>query len=121
MSDGDAPIDPAVAEGVPADEDEAAELQLLADAVAQEAAADRRRSAIEAGRRKGGLAGAAAAGAMLGLRDIYEGPPKEDDIVIVEEAPGDPGNIDLDGITGRSADVAWWAPPPADPRNDPVD
>ena len=26
--------------------------------------------------------GAAAAGAMIGLRDIYEGPPKEDDIVI---------------------------------------
>jgi hypothetical protein len=83
---------------------------------AEEAAAARRRSMIEAGRRKGGVLGAAAAGAMLGLRDIYEGPPKDDDIVIVSEAPGDPGNIDIDGITGRVADVDYWAPPPADPR-----
>lgn len=106
-------------EGVPADDAEAAELRRLAEAVAEEAAAARRWSSIEAGRRKGGLAGAAAAGVMLGLRDIYEGPPKDDDLVVVEEAPGDPGDIDLDGITGRTADVAWWAPPPADPRADP--
>ena len=62
------------------------------------------------------MLGAAAAGAMLGLRDVYEGPPKEDDIVIVSEAPGDPEDIDIDGITGRVADVDFWAPPPGDPR-----
>jgi len=83
---------------------------------AEEAAAARRVSMIEAGRRKGGMLGAAAAGAMIGIRDVYEGPPEEDDIVIVSEAPGDPEDIDLDGITGRVADVDFWAPPPHDPR-----
>ena len=83
---------------------------------AEERAAARRLSMIEAGRRKGGLLGAAAAGAMIGLRDVYEGPPKEDEIVIVSEAPGDPEDIDVDGITGRVADVDFWAPPPHDPR-----
>lgn len=86
--------------------------------VAEEEAARRRLSAIEAGRRKGGLLGAATAGAMLGLRDIYEGPPKQDDIVIVSEASGDPGDIDIDGITGTVDEVDFWAPPPADPRAD---
>ena len=83
---------------------------------AEEAIAARRLSMIEAGRRKGGVLGAAAAGAMLGLRDVYEGPPKDDDVVIVSEAPGDPEDIDVDGITGRVADVDFWAPPPHDPR-----
>ncbi|HUS43353.1 MAG TPA: hypothetical protein VMY16_11875 [Ilumatobacteraceae bacterium] len=83
---------------------------------AEEAAAARRLSMIEAGRRQGGLLGAVAAGAMMGLRDVYEGPPKDDDIVIVSEAPGDPEDIDVDGITGRVADVDFWAPPPGDPR-----
>ena len=83
---------------------------------AEEAAAARRVSMIEAGRRKGGVLGAAAAGAMIGLRDVYEGPPKDDDVVMVSEAPGDPGDIDIDGITGRVDDVDFWAPPPGDPR-----
>jgi hypothetical protein len=103
-------------EGAPADEAEAAELLRLARAVEEEAAAQRRWSSIEAGRRKGGVLGAAAAGAMIGLRDIYEGPPKEDDIVIEIEAAGEPGNIDLDGIVGTVDDVDYWAPPPRDPR-----
>ena len=55
---------------------------------AEERAAAYRLSMIEAGRRKGGLLGAAAAGAMIGLRDIYEGPPKQDDIVIEIESSG---------------------------------
>ncbi len=84
---------------------------------AEEVAAARRRSMIEAGRRKGGLLGAATAGAMIGLRDIYEGPPKDDDIVIVSESSGEPEDIDVDGITGRVADVDFWAPPPHDPRS----
>jgi hypothetical protein len=83
---------------------------------AEEAAAARRVSMIEAGRRKGGVLGAAAAGAMLGLRDVYEGPPKDDAIVVVDEAPGDPLDIDLDGIPGTVDDVSFWAPPPGDPR-----
>ena len=89
--------------------------------VARIEAEERRRAAVRlsmiaAGRRKGGVLGAAAAGAMIGLRDVYEGPPKEDDIVIVSEAPGDPEDIDVDGITGRVADIDFWAPPPGDPR-----
>ena len=82
----------------------------------EERIAQQRPSMIEAARRKGGVPGAAAAGAMLGIRDVYEGPPKEDDIVIVSEAPGDPEDIDIDGITGRVADIDFWAPPPGDPR-----
>ena len=89
---------------------------LAARLIEEERVAQQRLSMIEAGRRKGGLLGAAAAGAMIGIRDVYEGPPKEDDIVIVSEAPGDPEDIDIDGITGRVADVDFWAPPPGDPR-----
>lgn len=107
----------------PADLEPPAELDRELDAVidvarieAEEAAAARRLAMIEAGRRKGGVLGAAAAGAMIGLRDIYVGPPKDDDIVIVSEVPGEPENIDIDGITGRVDDVHFWAPPPGDPR-----
>ena len=49
----------------------------------EERHASQRLATIEAGRRKGGLAGAAMAGVMLGLRDIYDGPPKDDTIVAV--------------------------------------
>lgn len=79
----------------------------------------KRLSMIEAGRRKGGVLGAAAAGAMLGLRDVYEGPPKEDTIVEIAESPGEPGDIDTDGIEVSVGDVDVWAPPP--PRRDGAD
>jgi hypothetical protein len=79
----------------------------------------KRLSMIEAGRRKGGVLGAAAAGAMLGIRDVYEGPPKEDKIVEVAESPGEPGDIDVDGIEVSVGDVDVWAPPP--PRRDGFD
>jgi hypothetical protein len=94
-----------------------AELELgevdVAAIVEEERVAARRLSAIEAGRRKGGLLGAAAAGAMIGLRDIYEGPPKEDEIVMVSESSGEPGDIDKDGIEVTVGDVDVWAPPPS--------
>ena len=79
---------------------------------AEERAAAYRLSMIAAGRRKGGVLGAAAAGAMIGLRDIYEGPPKQDDIVIEIESSGEPTDIDVDGILGSVDDVDFWAPPP---------
>lgn len=82
---------------------------------AEEAEAARRLSMIEAGRRKGGVMGAAMAGAMIGLRDVYEGPPKQDDIVIEIESSGEPTDIDVDGIAGTVDEVDFWAPPP--PRN----
>ena len=115
--DAEPPIDPAgdrdTVDAI--DADLAASID-VARIEAEEAAAARRLSMIEAGRRKGGVLGAVAAGAMLGLRDVYEGPRKDDDIVIVSEAPGDLEDIDVDGITGRVADVDFWAPPPGDPR-----
>lgn len=83
----------------------------IASIEAEEAAAARRLSSIEAGRRKAGLLGAATAGAMLGLRDIYEGPPKDDDVVEVAEAPGEPGDIDRDGITGSVDGIDFHSRP----------
>jgi hypothetical protein len=79
--------------------------------------ADARTSSIEAGRRKGGMAGAAMAGAMLALRDIYEGPTKEE-IPIEVEASGEPHNVDKDGVdlTVDGIDVSS----PALERKDPL-
>jgi len=79
----------------------------------------KRLSMIEAGRRKGGVFGAAAAGAMIGLRDVYEGPPKDDTIVQIVESPGEPGDIDTEGIEVSVGGVDVWAPPPA--RRDDAD
>ncbi len=84
----------------------------VARIVAEEEAASRRLSAIEAGRRKGGVAGAAMAGAMLAISDIIEG-PRNDEIVAVSEAPDEPDDIDTDGITVSLDGQDFWAPPPA--------
>ncbi|MGI9644715.1 MAG: hypothetical protein ACR2O6_05320 [Ilumatobacteraceae bacterium] len=76
---------------------------------AEEAQAARRLAAIEAGRRKGGIAGAAMAGVMLSLQEIYQGPVKDDTPVAEAEAPGDP---DEDGgIRFTVDDVDVWVPP----------
>lgn len=80
----------------------------------EELAASRKLSSIEAGRRKGGLAGAAIAGAMLTMQEIYEGPPP-DDSVVVSESPDDPTDIDTDGIDVTVGGVQVWAPPPGPP------
>ncbi len=69
-----------------------------------------RASAIEAGRRKGGVAGAAMAGAMMAVAEIYEGPPKEDAPVTVE-ASSDPTDIDKDGVDVTVGDVDVNSPP----------
>ena len=96
---------------VPLDEIES-DLGIDVDEIAlEEAVAARRLSSIEAGRRKAGFLGAAAAGAMLGLRDIYEGPPKDDDVVDVAESPGEPGDIDRDGISGSVGEVDYVSRP----------
>ncbi len=102
-------IDPAseAIQGIP---DPIAEEQ-VARIVAEEEAASRRLSAIEAGRRKGGVAGAAMAGAMLAISDIIEGPQK-DEIVAVSETPDEPDDIDVDGITVSLDGQDFWAPPP---------
>jgi hypothetical protein len=83
----------------------------------EERLAELRRSAIEAGRRKGGAAGAAMAGAMLAVAEIYEGPPKDDAPVTVE-ASSDPHDVDRDGIDVTVGEVGVTAP--ALERLDPV-
>jgi hypothetical protein len=76
---------------------------------------------IAEGRRKAGVAGAMMAGAMIALRDIYEGPKKDDGSVVVD-APTDPLDLDEDGVTfaadeiGGSQDVNV----PAQPRRAPI-
>lgn len=83
----------------------------------EEQLAEQRASAIEAGRRKGGVAGAAMAGAMMAVAEIYEGPPKEDAPVTVE-ASSDPTDIDSDGVEVTVGEVDVSAP--ALERVDPV-
>jgi hypothetical protein len=85
--------------------------------VFEERAAARRLSSIEAGRRKGGAVGAGLAGAMLAVSEIYQGPVREDEIVAVSEHPGEPGDIDSDGIDITVGEVDVWAPPPP-PKGD---
>jgi hypothetical protein len=71
---------------------------------------ERRRAAIEAGRRKGGVAGAAMAGAMMVMAEIVEG-PKKDDAPVVVQASSDPTDLDADGISVELGDQAVDAPP----------
>jgi hypothetical protein len=95
----------------------AAERQLMADANAVA-----RDNAMRArGRKLGGAAGAALAGAMIAIRDVYEGRPKDDGSVVVD-APTEPEDLDRDGLElgadeiGGVNDVAV----PALPRRAPV-
>jgi hypothetical protein len=83
----------------------------------EERLAAARQSAIEAGRRKGGLAGAAMAGAMMAVAEIYEGPKKDDKPVTVE-ASSDPEDVDRDGIDVKVGEVEVGSP--ALPTLDPV-
>ena len=63
--------------------------------------AERHASSIEAGRRIGGTVGAAMAGAMLAVGEIYDGPPDE------------PGDIDADGIEVDLGSSIVRSDPPA--------
>ncbi len=63
----------------------------------EEAAAELRQSIRESGRRKGGVMGAAIAGAMIAVQEIYEGRLFEE-IAIVAEADGEPHDLDTDGV-----------------------
>ena len=116
-SDGEAHVDDELVAAIVGDAPDPAEVERIE---AEERYASQRLATIEAGRRKGGLAGAAMAGAMLVLRDIYEGPPKDDTIVAIVESPDEPGDIDTDGIEVSIGDVDVWAPPPVR-RDEPND
>lgn len=76
----------------------------------EEELAERRTAAITAGRRKGGVAGAAMAGAMLALSEIIEGPPKDHGAVTVDAA-SDPEDLELDGVHLSVEGVDVEAPP----------
>ncbi|MFT4657450.1 MAG: hypothetical protein ACJAXA_000546 [Candidatus Aldehydirespiratoraceae bacterium] len=78
--------------------------QRTEDVSKEEEEAQLRLSAIEAGRRKGGVVGAAMAGAMMVLQEIYQGPQK-DEMVAVSQSPDEPGDIDKDGILISVGDV----------------
>ncbi len=114
-SDPDADQPAAVDPSTDTDRSAAAHAEMMAAYEAR--LADQRRSAIEAGRRKGGVIGAGMAGAMLAVAEIYEGPPKEDAPVTVE-ASSDPTDIDKDGVEVTVGDVDVASP--ALERLDPV-
>ena len=67
-----------------------------------------RRSSI-----RGGVLGAA----MLGLREVLEGPKKEQ-IVIQAEAPGEPPDIDRRGLEAELDDGRMAVGPPLDDLKD---
>lgn len=118
MNEPDQPID--VDDGARvsgAERSKAAHAEMMAEH--GERLAELRRSAIAAGRRKGGIVGAGMAGAMLAVAEIYEGPPKEDAPVTVE-ASSDPIDIDKDGVDVTVGDVDVSAPPleRLEPRHD---
>jgi hypothetical protein len=108
------PVD-VVRQPTDAERSAAAYAEMMADHA--ERLAEQRRSAIAAGRRKGGIVGAGMAGAMLAVAEIYEGPPKEDAPVTVE-ASSDPTDIDKDGVEVTVGDVDVASP--ALERLDPV-
>ncbi len=81
----------------------------------------RDRSMIAHGRRIGGAAGAALAGAMIAVRDVYEG-PKRDDGQVVVDAPSEPHDVDRDGVELTAEDVGGpdAVSVPAQPRRPPI-
>jgi hypothetical protein len=107
------------------DPDEQAHLDAMAEADRARVQAanelDRNRSMVAEGRRKAGAVGAMMAGAMIALRDIFEGPKKDDGVAVVE-SPTDPIDLDQDGVqldaddVGGDHDIAV----PAQPRRAPI-
>ena len=55
--------------------------------------------------------GAAMAGAMFAIQEIYEG-PKQDEMVAVSESPDEPGDIDENGIMMTIGDDDVESNPP---------
>jgi hypothetical protein len=78
-----------------------AELALLRDA----AKAERYQAMRERGRQIGGVPGAMVAGLMIALRDIYDPPPKRDDGIPMVDAPGDPRDLDREGMDFAAGDI----------------
>lgn len=82
---------------------------------------DRNRQTIRSARRVGGVPGAMVAGAMIALRDIYE-TPKNDRPVAEVESPGEPHDLERDGVTLGSDDIGGVADVAVEPqpRREPI-
>jgi len=87
-----------------ADHDDPADPPATDDDVRARARYERDRSMVAHGRRIAGAPGAVMAGAMIALRDLYEG-PKDDQIVAVSETPDEPHDVDRDGVELRAEDL----------------
>ena len=87
--------------------------------IAPEATSDQ--AMIDRGRRVGGVAGAAMAGMMVALRDIYE-TPKRDDGAVVVDSPSEPHDAHRDGMQFDAGEVGGQADVTiaAQERQDPV-
>jgi hypothetical protein len=83
--------------------------------------ASRDRSMIDYGRRIGGLPGAMVAGAMIAIRDVYEGPKRDDGSVVVD-APSEPHDVDRDGVSLAAEEIGGLddVEVPAQPRREPI-
>jgi hypothetical protein len=68
-------------------------------------------------RRSSSARGSVLGAAMLGLRDVLEGPKKEL-IVIQAEVPGEPPDIDRIGLTAELEDGSLAVGPPLDELKD---
>jgi len=106
-------------------EEQQAHLDAVAEAeremLARANARARDNAMIARGRQIGGVAGAALAGAMIAIRDVYQGKPKEE-VSVVVDSPTEPEDIDMDGVAlaadevGGDHDIAV----PAQPRRAPI-
>ncbi len=76
------------------------EAALLRDA----AKAERYQTMRDRGRQIGGVPGAIVAGLMVALRDIYESPKRDVGVPMVE-VPGEPHDVDRDGMALSAADI----------------
>jgi hypothetical protein len=118
-------VDVVTEDGGGRDPDEQAHLDAMAEADRARVHAanelDRNRSMIAEGRRKAGAVGAAMAGAMIAIRDIVEGPPKDQGVAVVE-SPTDPVDLDEDGVQLEADEVggAHDINVPAQPRRAPI-
>jgi len=113
IDDDQADVDAALAElesGPPFDESDDARH-------AAELEAARRRAAS---RRSSRASGSILAAAMLGLRDVLEGPKKET-IVIQADAPGEPPDVDKLGLQAKLEDGRRAVGPPLDELKDQAD
>lgn len=80
--------------------------------------AEIRRLIRENARRRAGAGGAALAGVMLALKEIYQSIPPEEQITVVFEADGEPYDLDVDGFRYTVGEAEAVSQPPERPFPD---